>query len=131
MEWFKKEANTQIQTFYADPSYAEQTRYNSKNSFGFVLPLYFDQKLVLTIVLEEKEIPSASSSSDNLQSDLTVVAVILPAWAYNNTRILGYPKTEWMKNYAENYSEEEEEIQKAQQLIMKEKGERQKFGEKQ
>jgi len=43
-----------------------------------------------------------------------IVTVLLPAWAYNNARILGNFRSDWMINYAEKFSHEEEEQQQAQ-----------------
>jgi len=125
-KWFSEHLQTQIRDVQSSPRNYEISRYNSKSSYGYVLPLYFEGKLVLTVVLERK---NSVEVEQGKSPEYLVVAVLLPAWAYNNTRILGPPKTAWMRNYAENYSEEEEQFQKAQQQNLKEKNERQKCGE--
>jgi len=51
-----------------------------------------------------------SSESDENEFVYNIVTVILPAWAYNNARILGEPETGWMTKLGIDLADEQQDL---------------------
>lgn len=111
INWLREQLTIQVKTVVADKTHAEVSWYASTSNFIFCLPLYYQGKLVFAAAFE----PVKTDSN----MGLVMRTILLPAWAYNNARVLGAPKSLWMKQYASTFTDAEDSSQKAQQKAQK------------
>lgn len=111
IDWLKEQLAIQIKAVLTDKTHAEVSWYASLKNYTFCLPLYYKDELVLVAGFEVDESSTAMR--------LVMRAVLLPIWAYNNARVLGIPKSSWMKRYAAALTPQEENGQKARQRAEK------------
>lgn len=104
--WLREQIAIQIKAVARDKTHIEASWYASNNDYSFCLPLYYKDKLVLVAAFEiDKTSPAMK---------FVMRAILLPIWAYNNARVLGIPKSSWMKRYAADFTPQEENAQWAQ-----------------
>lgn len=106
IDWLNEQIEIQVKAVLADKTHLEVSWYASNNNYTFYLPLYYKGRLILVAAFElDKTSPAMK---------FVMRSVLLPIWAYNNARILGIPKSSWMKRYAADLTPQEESAQWAQ-----------------